>query len=116
MARKTKTVNIDRAKLAAWLTRRKISHAEMSSRIGAGYSYISGVLCGQFEISVPYYKALCAELEVPEDTFMIPEQTEQPVQFQAELLEAAPPEQLDEICKHLSEISAKLDKIIDSWR
>lgn len=106
------TVDIDREKLRTWLTVKGLTMVEVSERMGASRAYLGNIINGQANMSNTAYKALCAALEVPENTF----KKQPPAIIQGELLEAEPPEQLNEICKHLAEISEKLDKLLELWR
>ena len=104
---RTQKANLDTEKLRAWMRHRKLTAAQLSQKIGASANYMSNVLCGNTRMSVTAYKALCAALEVPEDTFTLPETPEQPQTFTATLE--------SEIMERLDRIEHKLDKLLEIW-
>lgn len=109
MGRTRQTVDLDKRKLRAFMQARRLTASELSEQIGASRSYIANLLNGSTRMSMTAYKALCAVLEVPKDTFTIQETPEQP---ETGTLAS---NQLYEIADRLDKIEQKLDKLLGLW-
>lgn len=103
--------NFDKEKFAKYLVEHNTTRSELSRKMGHAPSYISDILCGHSILKKNQYNLIVLLLDVPYDTFLLPEEPIKPVNIKTAKIEENT--DVTEIKNTLVELNCKMTKMID---